>query len=160
MFFDAMRRKNFDPETADMKSIVPIHNAVNERAWGEILKWERGKYPAVARSSSPAGVVPQKQNAGDESAHDVCLGPKLVSFSGLATAMTPKARLNTLLGYAPPFDRHDWIVDRCGTRIDYVIDFYAGKKESGTPLSFYLDVRPKLNTWEGCKTRALAWFGW
>jgi cytochrome c heme-lyase len=26
-----------------MRSIVPIHNAVNERAWGEILEWERGQ---------------------------------------------------------------------------------------------------------------------
>jgi hypothetical protein len=43
MFFDAMRRKNHDPQAADMRSIVPIHNAVNERAWGEILQWEKGK---------------------------------------------------------------------------------------------------------------------
>jgi len=43
MFFDAMRRKNFDPQAQDMKSIVPIHNAVNERAWKEIRVWEQGK---------------------------------------------------------------------------------------------------------------------
>jgi cytochrome c heme-lyase len=42
MFFEAMRRKNHDPKAEDMRSIVPIHNAVNERAWGEILAWERG----------------------------------------------------------------------------------------------------------------------
>jgi cytochrome c heme-lyase len=41
--------------------------------------------------------------------------------------MSPRARLNTLLGYAPPFDRHDWVVDRCGTTIEYVIDFYQGR---------------------------------
>ena len=41
MFFDAMRRKNWNPNEVDMKTVVPIHNAVNERAWGEILKWER-----------------------------------------------------------------------------------------------------------------------
>jgi cytochrome c heme-lyase len=42
MFFEAMRRKNYDPKAEDMRSIVPIHNAVNERAWGEILEWEKG----------------------------------------------------------------------------------------------------------------------
>lgn len=84
-----------------------------------------------------------------------CGGPRLHSFSGDAHAMTPKARLNTLLGYTAPFDRHDWVVDRCGTRVEYVIDFYAGKKDgSGKNISFYLDVRPKLNSWEGWRMRA------
>lgn len=43
MFFDAMKRKNFDPQREDMASIVPIHNAVNERAWKEIKEWEKGR---------------------------------------------------------------------------------------------------------------------
>jgi cytochrome c heme-lyase len=43
MFFEAMRRKKHDPKAEDMRTIVPIHNAVNERAWGEILAWEKGK---------------------------------------------------------------------------------------------------------------------
>lgn len=69
--------------------------------------------------------------------------------------MSPKARFNTLLGYTAPFDRHDWVVDRCGMKVEYVIDFYAGKAATanGKP-SFYLDVRPKLNSWEGVKMRA------
>jgi len=74
--------------------------------------------------------------------------------------MSPKARINTLLGYTAPFDRHDWIVDRCGTRVDYVIDFYAGRAKGATGgPSFYLDVRPKLNTWEGVKMRVLRGLG-
>lgn len=41
MFFDAMRRKGHDSaRTADMATIVPIHNAVNERAWKQIKEWE------------------------------------------------------------------------------------------------------------------------
>jgi hypothetical protein len=43
MFFDAMKRKAYNPEQADMKTIVPIHNAVNERAWMEIKRWEKGR---------------------------------------------------------------------------------------------------------------------
>ncbi|KAI9696983.1 MAG: Cytochrome c1 heme lyase [Candelina mexicana] len=132
MFFNAMRRKNYDPKTEDMKAIVPIHNAVNERAWAEIKEWEKGR------------------------GAEACGGPRLCSFSGLSTSLSPKARFNTLLGYHAPFDRHDWIVDRCGTKVEYVIDFYAGKDEmkQGKSLNFYLDVRPKLNSFEGWKMRA------
>lgn len=43
MFFEALRRKNFEAREEDMGTIVPIHNAVNEKAWQEILAWERGK---------------------------------------------------------------------------------------------------------------------
>ncbi len=116
-----------------MQTIVPIHNAVNERAWKEIREWEK-----------PYGSEEQ------------CGGPRLHSFLGLSTSMSPKARINTWLGYTAPFDRHDWIVDRCGKKVEYIIDFYAGKDEgkNNGKLSFFLDVRPKLNTLEGWKMRA------
>ncbi|KAI1084920.1 cytochrome c and c1 heme-lyase [Whalleya microplaca] len=133
MFFEAMKRKGHDPQATDMRTVVPIHNAVNERAWAEIKGWEE---PWVRGSS--------------------CGGPRLHSFSGLSTNMSPRARINTMLGYQAPFDRHDWVVDRCGKEIEYVIDFYAGRNSTpGGKLSFYLDVRPKLNTWEGIKMRAM-----
>ncbi|KAK0724436.1 cytochrome c/c1 heme-lyase [Lasiosphaeris hirsuta] len=134
MFFEAMKRKGYNSAAAaDMKTVVPIHNAVNERAWAEILRWE----------------APYVDSAK-------CGGPRLHSFAGLSEAMSPKARMNTLLGYTAPFDRHDWVVDRCGTRVEYIIDFYSGRGDGkGQKLNFYLDVRPKLNTWEGVKMRAL-----
>jgi cytochrome c heme-lyase len=137
MFFEAMRRKAFDPSAPDMRTIVPIHNAVNERAWHEIKDWEAGR--------------------GSEA----CGGPKLASFSGLSTSLTPRARWKSLMGYQPPFDRHDWVVDRCGQKVDYVIDFYAGRDEGkqGKALNFYLDVRPKLNSWEGVKMRIMKFWG-
>ncbi|OAQ70944.1 cytochrome C1 heme lyase [Pochonia chlamydosporia 170] len=138
MFFDAMKRKGYDARVADMKTVVPIHNAVNERAWEEIKKWEA---PYLSKST--------------------CGGPKLESFANKNERMTPTARINTILGYTAPFDRHDWVIDRCGTRVDYVIDFYAGRpgaKDKAGP-SFYLDVRPKLNTWEGVRMRAMRWTG-
>lgn len=54
MFFDAMRRKNWDPKEVDMKTVVPIHNAVNERAWSQILDWERNtestQYTAIMKT--------------------------------------------------------------------------------------------------------------
>lgn len=137
MFFAAMKRKSYDPNAADMRTIVPIHNAVNERAWQEIKEWEMGR--------------------GSEK----CGGPKLDSFSGDSTKLTPKARILTLLGYHPPFDRHDWTVDRCGKKIEYVIDFYTGKRDPSRPeaVNFYLDVRPKLQSFEGTKMRLEKWVG-
>jgi cytochrome c heme-lyase len=74
-FFAAMARKHHNPNAADMRSIVPIHNAVNERAWSEILSWEAGK------------------------GGDACGGVKLVNFKGRPGDRSPKAQLNTLLGY-------------------------------------------------------------
>ncbi|KAK3385833.1 cytochrome c/c1 heme-lyase [Podospora didyma] len=146
MFFEAMKRKGYgESAAAEMKTVVPIHNAVNERAWGEILRWEA---PYVAPAAGGGA--------------NACGGPRLHSFEGLSKRMSPRARINTLLGYTAPFDRHDWVVDRCGTRVEYIIDFYAGRNDpsaaqqgGGGKINFYLDVRPKLNTWEGIKMRAL-----
>jgi cytochrome c heme-lyase len=88
---------------------------------------------------------------------DRCGGPKLHSFLGLSQTLSPKARINTFLGYTAPFDRHDWVVDRCGTKVEYIIDFYAGKADPRNQgkLNFFLDVRPKLNSWEGWKMRGM-----
>ncbi|KAG5645894.1 hypothetical protein DXG03_005041 [Asterophora parasitica] len=129
-FFAAMARKNHNPQAADMKTIVPIHNAVNERAWAEVLKWEIGR--------------------GGEA----CGGVKLVNFQGKPNEKSPKARWKMLLG-------HDWVVDRCGTRTRYIIDFYTGHSQGapGGDLSFYLDVRPALDNWEGVKMRVEHMFG-
>lgn len=129
-FFDAMKRKNWNPEASDMQTVVPIHNAVNERAWQHILNWEKLNY---------------------EEAMTKCGGIKLTSFKGDLKKLTPRAWFNSaVLGYEKPFDRHDWIVDRCGVEVPYVIDFYGG---NGKGASFYLDVRPKVNSWEGLKLR-------
>jgi cytochrome c heme-lyase len=158
-FFEALMRKGNTPSSTtsptelatSVASIIPIHNAVNERAWQQILEWEN-KAPRSDPGSKKCG------------------GPKLYAFRGLGVDpqfLSPRARINNLMGYQLPFDRHDWVVERCGgERIEYVIDFYQGKSlgsNSGSAglaanagpgkLSFYLDVRPKLNTFEGCRMR-------
>eukprot|EP00842_Homolaphlyctis_polyrhiza_P001615 jgi/Hompol1/2454/HPOL_005576-RA len=92
MFFNAMRRKNWNASEEDMRVIVPIHNAVNEQSWRKILEWE-----AIHKSS--------------------CGQPKLLKFEGKPKNYSPKARFMSLLGYKLPFDRHDWTVDRCGTKV-------------------------------------------
>lgn len=145
MFFDAMARKSHSPAAADMRTIVPIHNAVNERAWSLIRSWE---------TTSP------RLRAANAS----CGGPRLRSFRGDSKALTPRARVYGWLGYERPFDRHDWVVERCGREggeVEYVIDFYRGRGSGGegAGLSFYLDVRPKLNSWEGVRMRVGRLFG-
>ncbi|RKP24803.1 cytochrome c/c1 heme lyase-domain-containing protein [Syncephalis pseudoplumigaleata] len=120
MFFNALRRKQWNPNEEDMRTVVPIHNAVNERAWKEILQWERMHQSECGR-------------------------PALVRFQGRPHDISIKARLRSWLGYKLPFDRHDWVVDRCGEEVTYIIDFYAGQPDPARPeavASFYLDVRP------------------
>ena len=80
------------------------------------------------------------------------------------TCLSPRARVRALGGYQAPFDRHDWVVERCeGEKVEYVIDFYQGKSKgtSGPAggLNFYLDVRPKLNSWEGWRMRGARFLG-
>lgn len=73
-FFQAMLRKNHNPKVADMRTIVPIHNAVNEKAWEQVLAWEGAK------------------GSG-------CGGPRLISFVGRPKDMTPKAWIKSICGY-------------------------------------------------------------
>jgi Cytochrome c/c1 heme lyase len=40
MFYNAMARKGWDPDEQDMRSIVKIHNTVNEQAWRLVLQYE------------------------------------------------------------------------------------------------------------------------
>ena len=145
MFFNAMQRKGWRPSEGDMRTVVSIHNAVNERAWSLIRSWE---------TTSP------RLRAANAS----CGGPRLRSFRGDSKALTPRARVYGWLGYERPFDRHDWVVERCGREggeVEYVIDFYRGRGSGGegAGLSFYLDVRPKLNSWEGVRMRVGRLFG-
>ena len=70
-----MARKGHNPRANDMKVVVPIHNAVNERAWFDIMRWERGR--------------------GGEA----CGGVRLISFKGRPKDVSPKARILSLLGY-------------------------------------------------------------
>ncbi|KAG5460691.1 MAG: cytochrome c/c1 heme lyase-domain-containing protein [Olpidium bornovanus] len=57
-----------------------------------------------------------------------------------------------------PFDRHDWVVDRCGRHVRYVIDYYSAPEEPGNAPAFYLDVRPALDSPEAFLSRAKAGF--
>lgn len=119
MFYNAMLRKGWKPAAGDMDTIVSIHNAVNESGWRQVQAWE-SLHPETAS------------------------GVKLKKFIGRPTDYTPKARLRSLFGAALPFDRHDWIVDRNGKEVRYVLDFYSISTD-GLPR-VDIDVRPAVDS--------------
>jgi len=126
MFWNAMLRKGWKWEDdqikqQDMSHVIRIHNANNELAWREVLKWE-----AFHCNECPA--------------------PKLKKFGGRASDYSPRARFRQLLGYELPFDRHDWIVDRCGKDVRYIIDYYDGGVVKKNGEFALLDVRPALDS--------------
>lgn len=142
MFWNAMIRKGWnwkeaDLQQNDMAHIIRIHNINNEAAWQEVLKWEA----LHARE---------------------CCNPKLKKFGGKAQEYSPRARIRSLLGYELPFDRHDWIVDRCGKEVRYIIDYYDGGEVNVQNGRFaVLDVRPAFDSFEAIWDRMkVAWWRW
>jgi len=126
MFWNAMLRKGWRWQEDqlgqnDMENIIKIHNSNNEFAWREVLKWERALHPE-------------------------CQTPALKSFHGDAKNYSIRARVRSWLGYELPFDRHNWVVDRCGqNEVTYIIDYYdVGAVNPETRLFAHLDVRPQI----------------
>ncbi|XP_014045712.1 holocytochrome c-type synthase isoform X3 [Salmo salar] len=141
MFWNAMLRKGWhwkdeDLGQKDMTNIIKIHNQNNEQAWQEILKWEQ-----FHKKACPCG-------------------PSLLRFGGKAKEFTPRARFRHWMGYGLPFDRHDWIVDRCGKEVRYVIDYYDGGEINKQNFTI-LDVRPAFDSLSAVWDRMrVAWWRW
>ncbi|XP_043081530.1 holocytochrome c-type synthase isoform X2 [Puntigrus tetrazona] len=63
--------------------------------------------------------------------------------------------------YELPYDRHDWIVDRCGKEVRYVIDYYDGDIDKDTYRFSILDVRPAFDSMQAVWDRMrVAWWRW
>jgi len=131
-FFKSTTAKGHEVDPSDMAMAVAIHNAVNEQTWKEILKYEK---------------LHEKE----------CATPVLARFLGRPGEISVKARFRGLLGSSPPFDRHDWHVDRCGTPVRYLVDFYDGKPQPPHPVSIHIDARPEL-TLGGFADRFSMWW--
>lgn len=82
-FYSALQRKNREPQAKDMPIVVPIHNAVNERVWEQVMQWEKEAAEAEGRAEGP--------------------GSKLVSFVGKPKELSPRARWKTLIGCVVAF---------------------------------------------------------
>ncbi|KAK9383708.1 cytochrome c/c1 heme-lyase [Kockiozyma suomiensis] len=136
---NAMVRKGHKdtPET-DVPAMVDVHNFLNEGAWSEILKWEEKYYAETGKQ------------------------PRLLKFTGRPDTPSPRARMLELMGGPPPFDRHDWTVLRYNKngdkqKVRYVIDYYSGEPEPDGYPSFYLDVRPALDSVGSAYDRFSLW---
>ncbi|TFK44188.1 cytochrome c and c1 heme-lyase, partial [Crucibulum laeve] len=129
-FYNALVRKGWNTPEEHVEAMVLIHNRLNEDAWTEVLNWET--------------------RFGGGSAEAAKL--ELAEFAGIHGHVSHKAWIYQCLrrycpsyfAFAPPFDRHDWIVRRplTGRRIRYVIDYYSSRKTVLHEPEFHLDVRP------------------
>ena len=141
MFYNALSRKNKleGAKEEDMDMVVAIHNNMNESTWAQVMAWESLHDPS-------------KRGPGEE--------PKLLRFMGRPHDLSPKAQLKMLCGHTKPFDRHDWIVDRGGTEVRYVIDYYHDESQvsvdqkpkhlldTTSMKSISVDVRPALDSFQ------------
>ena len=139
MFWNALVRKNKAEGASEeyMDTVVAIHNNMNEKTWQQVLAWE----DLYAPSARIAG--------GD---------PKLLRFTGRPDELSLKAKLLVWLGRDAPFDRHDWVVDRGGKLVRYIIDYYHDEKATkqdkvpsnlsdfSSMRSIIIDVRPALDS--------------
>ena len=68
--------------------------------------------------------------------------------------------LEIFAGRKAPFDRHDWLVDRCGKeQVRYVVDFYDGSVSPGQlGVPICIDARPALDSWSSLKDRLTRYF--
>lgn len=146
MFWNALVRKNKSDGAAeeDMDTVIKIHNNMNENTWNQVLAWE--KLHAVEEED--------KQ-------------PKLLRFTGRPDELSPRAQLKVLFGHPAPFDRHDWIVDRGGKEVRYIIDYYSDESaadkdstpkhmhDSTSMKSISVDVRPALESFESVLDRTI-----
>lgn len=145
MFYNALVRKGKveDVEVSDVDTIVAVHNNMNEKAWGEVEIWEKNLH----KDDYDSG------------------GIKLSRFMGRPDDLSPMAWFkSTFLGMPRPFDRHDWVIDRNGKEVRYVIDYYydedSGKYDEKPTLhamksikSITMDVRPAIDSLESLMDR-------
>ena len=123
-FHAATKAKGHSVAEEQIPLIVEIHNAVNDEAWRRIVSWEARFHPD-------------------------CKDIRLVRFVGRPGERSPKSLLLEIFaGRRAPFDRHDWLIDRCGqAQIRYVVDFYDGNLPSGqVGVPICIDARPALDS--------------
>lgn len=116
MFWRALERKNktYGATKEDMRSVINVHNSVNEETWRKIIRWEQTHFSQTEQ-------------------------PILHQFYGKYSHKSFKARWLrwTCRIREYPFDRHDWYIKRKdGTIIRYVIDYHAFRDK------FFIDARP------------------
>ncbi|KAJ3372983.1 U3 snoRNP protein, partial [Kappamyces sp. JEL0680] len=122
----------------ELSGIPKNSKAANDR-W-EYPSPQVGRWPAVLMSKGSWQEILKWENRF----HCECQDIGLLKFQGKPDSLSPKAWFyTTFYGSDRPFDRHDWVVDRCGKPVRYVIDYYSGAESEAT---FNVDVRPALDS--------------
>ncbi len=134
--YRALKRKNKPIESADSFGVAEVHTAVTDNTWRCIMEYEN-----LHRST--------------------CAKPTLSRFTGQDGNYSLKARMMHWLGNPLPFDRHDWVVDRCGREVTYIIDYYALPDDETGDTEYYIDARPtNFGGWvDRLRLGLKEWFG-
>jgi cytochrome c heme-lyase len=135
--YRALARKNKSIEPHDALAVANIHQVVTDNTWLAIMEYE-SRYSAQ------------------------CKEPKLLRFYGMDGVYSAKAKLMNWLRFSPlPFDRHDWIVDRCGKQVKYIIDYYSlesvDSSTGETEIAYFIDARPAPDMRGLADRAAVAW---
>ncbi len=167
--YNALLRKGYtDTDPEHVTSMVSVHNYLNEGAWNEVRVWE-GLF-AKGLGDGWKKCLRGEEGIAQSDVADVA-DPKLMRFQGRPKEMTPKAAFHQFLGRiwpskfdtAPPFDRHDWYIERKANgeskEIRYIIDYYEGPDEPNGEPVFYLDVRPAVDSPIFAAERIMRWGG-
>ncbi|KAI9833187.1 MAG: hypothetical protein M1819_003810 [Sarea resinae] len=169
--YNAMLRKGYTDTPQDaVESMVAVHNFLNEGAWEEIKEWERRFSHGLKQGWQFC--KKGEENASQYTTGELAMQPRLVRFMGRPGELTPKAKMMQVMGWLypskfgtePPFDRHDWYIQRITPEgqpqeVRYVIDYYSAPPEpTGEPV-FYLDVRPAVDRPSAAIERMMRWGG-
>ncbi|CRH02668.1 cytochrome c heme lyase, putative [Plasmodium relictum] len=120
-FYNSLLRKNKEVEKDYIDAVVSIHNEINEESWKHVLRYEH---------------MHKKK----------CSNVTLHRFVGKSDDLSLKARFRSIFTrLEKPFDRHDWFIDRCGTQIKYIIDYY-NDESINDDKNIYIDVRPAMDS--------------
>jgi len=96
-FYNALVRKGWETPENEIETMVQIHNFLNEKAWGEVHKWEAQVNKCVLSFFTP--VLPSLTFG---SAPDRDENLQLVRFKGRPGELSPKARFWLFVGWLLP----------------------------------------------------------
>lgn len=135
--YRALKRKNKPIQEGDAEDVADVHAMVTDMSWECVMEYER--------------------------LHPECPNPTLGRFYGMYGILSWKSKWLKWRTGIEPFDRHDWVVDRCGKEVRYIIDYYSVEVPTphGDPEIVYsIDARPAI-TFGGVVDRVrLAWKKW
>jgi cytochrome c heme-lyase len=142
-FSKALARKGEPVENEQIPAMLAVHNALNDAVWAKVVRVE-----AILNPGAPP--------------------PTLVRFLGRPDRPSPTALWRVLFrGRDPPFDRHDWHIQRFKQNLDnssdavpngrlvrYVIDFYSAANQES---AFEVHIRPAIDGPSSLIERARLW---